>query len=729
MKKSELLVPVGNMECLYAAIFNGADAVYLGGKKFGARAYSNNFSDDEMIDAIKLCHLYGVKIYVTVNTMIYDCEVSDVIQYLSFLYTHRVDAVIMQDNGMITLARKLLPNLEIHVSTQAHNHNYDGISYYEKIGCKRVVFDRESSLEDIIHIDVPIEKEVFVYGALCISYSGNCLFSALNGERSANRGMCVGSCRLPYSLLKDHKKTDEGFLLSTKDLNTLEYLKDLLDQHIDSLKIEGRMKSKEYVSVVTRTFRKLIDDYYENKDMIIHDTEKTNLLKVFNRDFTEGYLFHAKSIINSSTSNHQGVKIGNVVDVNSKYIKIKLDDYLTQGDAIRFKKSKTGMYVNSIYDKNLLLTRKVLGNNVCYVANKDHLKFNDLVNSDVLKTIDIDLVNELDKLPVRKIPITMNFIGRLNEPIKLVLSDSVHSIIVSGNNAQTALKAPISVDSIKEHLSKLGNTPFSCDHYDVSIDSNIFINIKDINELRREGIEKLKELREGNVLDNVSFNIPSYEVKKGNKKISVLVRNQDQLDVAINNNIDVIYLEDEDLYYKYKDQYNVYLRLPRVILNHKEYENERLLVGELGGLVKYGKKNIVHTDYFFNTANNHTIDCLNNLGSKCNSLSVELSNNDYDRINLKETSEVIIYGTLENMIIKNNIFHIDNEETYLVDSNHQKYPCIYQDGFTIIYNHEIRDFIKDIPFMNDFEYYRIDLFQEDRITTENIITRVKSMLY
>jgi len=302
MKKIELLIPVGNMECLKVAVHYGADAVYLGGKKFGARAYSNNFTNDEMIEAIRYCHLYGVKIYVTVNTMIYNEEVKEFITYLHFLYTNGVDAVIMQDVGMITLARKLLPNLEVHISTQAHNHNESGVNYYKTIGCTRVVFDRESSLESIKEISVPIEKEVFVYGALCVCYSGNCLFSALNGGRSANRGMCVGSCRLPYTLVQDKQNIRSGYLLSTKDLFTINHLKELLDSSIDSLKIEVRMKSKEYVAVVTKIYRKLIDQYYQGEKIILDEEDKKNLLKTYNREFSEGYLFSTQNIINSKTS-------------------------------------------------------------------------------------------------------------------------------------------------------------------------------------------------------------------------------------------------------------------------------------------------------------------------------------------------------------------------------------------------------------------------------------------
>ena len=351
MKKAELLIPVGNYECLEAAIKNGADAVYLGGKKFGARAYSTNFDNENMIKAIKLCHLYNKKIYVTVNTMIYNDEIAEIIEYLTFLYENNVDAVIMQDIGLINLTRKLITNLEIHVSTQAHNHNEEGIKYFKNLGCTRVVFDRESSLETINAINVDIEKEIFTYGALCICYSGNCLFSALNGGRSANRGMCVGSCRLPYKLVKNGEIKDDGYLISTKDLNTMPYLKKILDSNIQSLKIEGRMKSKEYVAIVTKVYRKLIDSYYKNQQLIIDEEDKKSLLKTFNREFTKGYLFDADNIINKKTSNHQGIRIGEVIAVNNHRITIKLEENIHQEDAIRFTKVNKGMYVNSLYNK------------------------------------------------------------------------------------------------------------------------------------------------------------------------------------------------------------------------------------------------------------------------------------------------------------------------------------------------------------------------------------------
>ena len=235
----ELLSPVGNMECLYQAVHNGADAVYLGGKLFGARKYAGNFTNEQLVKAINYAHIYGVKVYVTANTIIYNDEIEEFVKYLTFLHKNNVDAVIMQDIGMISLIRKVLPNLEIHASTQCHNHNNYGIKCFKDLGVTRVVLDREMSLNEINNIDVDIEKEVFIHGALCVSYSGCCLFSSLNGGRSGNRGECVGSCRLPYKLIENNKiiKTKGEYLLSIKELNTIDNLKEILDSGIISLKI------------------------------------------------------------------------------------------------------------------------------------------------------------------------------------------------------------------------------------------------------------------------------------------------------------------------------------------------------------------------------------------------------------------------------------------------------------------------------------------------------------
>ncbi len=728
MKKTELLIPVGNKECLIAAIHNGADAVYLGGKKFGARAYSNNFDEQEMVEAIKLCHLYGVKIYVTVNTMIYNNEVEQVMNYLNFLYTNNVDAVIMQDNGMIELTRKTIPDLEIHVSTQAHNHNKPAIEHYKNIGCTRVVFDRESSLESIYNIDVDIEKEVFVYGALCICYSGNCLMSALNGGRSANRGMCVGSCRLPYTLYKNDTKQKEGYLLSTKDLNTLSNLKEILDKGIDSLKIEGRMKSKEYVSIVTKTYRKLIDNYYEGKDIILTKEDNDKLLQTYNREFTKGYLFNETNIINDKTSNHQGIKIGTVIGVNNKRITIQLDKNLYQNDAIRFDKPNKGMYVNSLYNNKGLLVSSISKGNTCQVDNKDRIMIKDLLGSNVLKTIDTKLNDELNNIQEKKININISFKAFIGQNSTLTITDNTNTIEVTGNIVDKALNAPITKERIQEQLSKLGNTPYKLSIIDITIDNNIFINLKELNELRRNAVEQLTNKREGTPISEKQINFKEYPYKTASKpKISILTRNEDQLKLAISNNIDIIYTTEENLYNKYKQNKNIYLRLDRVLETHKEYKQENLLCTEFGSIVKYSKENNIRTDYYLNAANDHTISKYLGLNSKSVTISIEADNLQINEIKNKEQSEIIIYGYPESMIIKNNIFNIRDEKTYLKDIKGNKYKVIFK-NFTHIFNHEPINMIDRIPKLKGFGTIRIELLDENIGEVQTIINKVKNML-
>ncbi len=729
MKKTELLIPVGNIECLHSAIHNGADAVYLGGKKFGARAYSNNFDEEEMIKAIKLCHLYGVKIYVTVNTMIYNSEIKEVINYLNFLYINNVDAVIMQDNGLIELTRKLIPNLEIHVSTQAHNHNKPAIKHYKELGCPRVVFDRESSLESIKNIDVDIEKEVFIYGALCICYSGNCLFSALNGGRSANRGMCVGSCRLPYKLYKNNQLKQEGFLLSTKDLNTLNNLKEILDSKIDSLKIEGRMKSKEYVAVVTKTHRKLIDAYYENKPMFLTEEEKENLLKTYNREFTKGYLFNETNIINNKTSNHQGIKIGTVIGVNNKRITIKLEKDLNQNDAIRFDKPNKGMYVNTLYNDKGLLVSSISKGNICVVDNKERIMIKDLLGSSVLKTIDSKLNEELNKIENKKIKIDMSFEAIIGKKLILTIKDEKHTITAEGNIAEEAKSSPVTKERIIEQLSKLGSTPFTINKIDINISNNVFINIKELNELRRKTTEELITLREGTQISAHIIEIPNIVERKSiNPKLSILVRNEEQLNIALRNNIDYIYVTEKTLYEKYKEKENIYLRLDRVIEKHEQIENERILCTEFGSIIKYNENNKIRSDYYLNVANDFTIEKLRKLNTTGITLSIEASKEELISIKNKECSEIIIYGTPECMIIKNNIFNIKDENTYLEDDKHNRYKVKYQ-NYTHIFNHQPINLINHLSKLKGFGTYRIELLDENIAEVQTIINNIKSMLY
>ena len=560
--KHELLAPAGDMESLLQAIHNGADAVYLATKLFGARRFAKNFDDEEIIDAIRLCHLYDVKIYVTMNTLIKDNEVDLFLEKVEFLYKNGVDAILMQDYGMINLVRNIYPDLEIHASTQANNSSIDTIKMFYEMGVKRVVLSREVSLEEIKKIDIPIELEVFVHGALCISYSGNCLMSSMIGNRSGNRGECAGSCRLKYDLLKNGKviKKDK-YLLSTKELNTSYNFNELLNSNIKSFKIEGRMKSPEYVGFITNFYRKIIDKVEFDIE------EETNKLKtLFNREFTNGNLFNTKSLMNIDSPNHIGMNIGEVIDITKDKIKIKLNRELNQEDGIRFLESGKGLIVNFLYDEkdNLISS----SNNIVYIDNKIDLTTKDKV----YKTLDKRLIDSLKAYNLKKINISISLEAKINNKIKVILNDNFNKVEVEGNIIEEAKTSPISKERIKEQLLKLGNTPFISEEIKLNIDDNIFISIKELNELRREAVDILINKRSYSKknIDKKELNFDKINYSD-ESCLTGTVYNEKQLTTCLKLNFKRIYVKDELLYNKYKENKNIYYMLERNKFNVQKY--------------------------------------------------------------------------------------------------------------------------------------------------------------
>lgn len=740
MKKVELLSPVGNVEMLYQAIHNGADAVYLSGKFYGARKFSNNFTNVELIEAIKYSHLYGVKVYVTVNTMIYENEVNNFIEYVEFLYKNNVDALIMQDLGMINLVKQKFPDIDIHASTQCHNHNQEGIELLKNLGCSRVVMAREMSLNEIRTIDVPIEKEIFVYGALCVCYSGCCLFSSLNGGRSGNRGECVGSCRLPYKLVKNNDYIDlkDKYLISTKELNTLSNLKELLDSNIDSLKIEGRMKSPYYVGYVTRVYRNLIDNYYNNRKLIVSDREFYNLKKLFNREFTKGYLFNDNDIVNAKSPNHLGVVIGKVIKFDNRKIYIKLLDNISQEDGIRFRNSNVGMIINKLYNEKGLLTNEVLKGNVCVLDNKLGINKLDIV----LKTIDSKLIKELENYSFKRIKVDFEAKFRIGSKFEISITDGNNKIIECGDVVEKAIKREVIEDDIKKCINKLGNTPFECNKINILKDDNIFIGLKSINDVRRQLIEKLIYLRSNYEYKRKVLNIRDANYVKSDDRyyLNVLVRNEEQLKCCLDNGVDNIYIVDYELYNKYSYLDNIYYRCSRVNSHYIDISNSKLLVGELGSISAYGKDNILVGDYYLNVANSHSIELLNKLGLKRVTLSVELDDDKIENIMKKNYNvELIVYGRLELMImkycpLKKCLKYCDkckssNDLFYLEDKFFNRYPIVRDNCLTHIMHYKNINNIEKIGKYKEMgiKNYRLELFDENYDDIEKYIRHVRRL--
>lgn len=740
MKKVELLSPVGNKDMLYQAVFNGCDAVYLSGNNYGARKYADNFSNQELIEAIKFCHLYGVKVYVTVNTLIYDDEVDNLVSYVEFLHRNNVDAIIMQDLGMIDLIHKTFPNLEIHASTQAHNHNEYGIKYLQDLGVKRIVLAREMSLNEINSLNTSLEKEVFVYGALCVCYSGCCLFSSLNGGRSGNRGECVGSCRLPYKIMKNNK-IEEGlgeYPLSLREFNTINKLKEILDSNIDSLKIEGRMKSPFYVGYVTRLYRMLIDKYYAGEEMKLSENDYKNLKKLYNRKFTTGFLFNDKNIANIKTSNHQGIKIGSVIKTTPKYIYIKItDDSLFQEDAIRFANANKGMVVNKLYDEKKLLKSNIKKGNICLVDNKVGLKEKDIV----LKTIDKKLNDELSILPKRKIKIKFSCQFLKGNKFEITVTDNTNILTKTGNIVENAIKREVTYDDIKRQLEKVGNTPFEVEKTIIKKDDNIFVNLKDINEIRRKILDELINVRENTISHPFvknKLNISKNRASDDELKIIVSVYNEKQLLVCLANKVNTIITSNFNLYNKYKKE-NVYFRLPRVNMKYDEFNNEKLVVNEIGAINKYKNNNILICDYPLNVTNSYTKNLLLN-DLKELTLSVEIDFNRLKNIKNYDKTILTIYTHPELMIMKycpiKNYFgkcmgcNKNDSKYYLVDKNNNKYPIISNNCMTTILHYKTINSIDKIKeYVNlKIRRFKIDLYDEDENTTDKILKKIKMLI-
>ena len=397
MKKPELLAPAGDMDSLCAAVLAGCDAVYLGGYTFGARSYAGNFSNDEIIEAVRYCHLRKVKVYVTVNTLIHEDKFDMCISYIDFLHRNNVDAIIVQDLGLMDYVRKVYPNLEIHASTQMHIHNVEGVLFAQSLGLKRVVVARETDIQTIQEMKKKssIQLEVFVHGALCVSYSGQCLMSSMIGGRSGNLGNCSQCCRMKYTFLSNgEKKGKNKYLLSTKDLNTLEYVGQLMEIGVDSLKIEGRMKRPEYVYMVTKLYRKAIDNYYLYQDTKITAEDMESLTLLFNRKFTKGFLFgeDVTQLTHSYRPNHMGITLGKVVESHKGMVSILLCYKLSIGDGIRIlgNREDVGCTVTKILCNNKSVEEGHDGDIVRIRVNSDVE-----IGSVVLKTTDRKQLEEI----------------------------------------------------------------------------------------------------------------------------------------------------------------------------------------------------------------------------------------------------------------------------------------------------------------------------------------------
>ena len=575
----ELLSPAGDFECLKAAVQNGADAVYFGASSFSARAFASNFDDEVLEKAITYAKLRGVKTNLALNTLIKNNEMSKAIEIAKRAYSYGIDAIIVQDLGLARYLIKHFPDLAIHASTQLSVHNLDGVLKLQELGFSRVVLSRELSLQEIEHIckNSNVEIEVFVHGALCISYSGQCLFSSMIGGRSGNRGQCAQPCRLPYELissdtnitsskLKSQKDSsyhtiDKGYLLSPKDLCGLDYLPELIKAGVSCLKIEGRMKTPEYVATVTRIYRKHLDIALNSKFDQQTDlaTDKHDLLQVFNRGgFSNGHLSSSpnKDLIFKEKSNNMGIFLGRISNFNPNkgHITFTTADTLSVGDKIGIenKKHETSLYtISELMINNKNMPQVLSGNKVKIGRMKGDIS----VGYKIYKMSDKQLTSsalETINKENRKINLNCKLTVKKDLPIELIISDNSGFTVnvTSDVMPESAINSPISKDRLIAQITKTNNTPFQFDNIEIDLDDGLFIKgISCINELRRNALsqyeEKLVSSFRRNV-DTINFKYNSSSINPSTfkqKKVSVLLNliNKD-FDYSNLQNVDNIYI-------------------------------------------------------------------------------------------------------------------------------------------------------------------------------------------
>lgn len=701
--KIELLAPAGSMESLKMAVFAGADAVYLSGKNFGARAFARNFSNEELKEAVEFAHIRGVKVYLTLNTIIFENELEDLKKYLNFISTINIDACIVQDLGVVKLIRENYPKIIVHASTQMNIYSQEGINQLLKMGVKRVVLARETSIDRIKNLK-GIEIEVFCHGALCFAYSGNCLMSYIIGKRSGNRGSCAQPCRRKYSLsIMNEKVCSNSSILSMKDLMTLENIPELIENNVASLKIEGRMKSPEYVYTIVKHYRDAIDKYYNKQKYVLNNKSLNEIKVVFNREFTKGYLFKEKNslIVNKKSVNHQGIEIGRIEKINHKDIFIKLSEKLNYKDGIRFKNSEIGFNINQMYVNNSLVKTANSGDLVKVPFVNSKIK----VGMIVLKTVDASL-NLLTEQIINKFPnsiyVKMNLTMKIDQDLRLELTDQDQNFVVYTSRKVGYLEnSNLTKERVIEQLSKLGNSAYLLDTINVDFDQYTDIKISEINEIRRNAIELLNQKRINN---NINEKLENFNVDNNFIKDSL------SLEVVVSND----------------EQYNEAKKIKDIKIYYQEYLNRGI-----SNINKNYQYSMIHNLNHFNNdttdinstlsiygnvANSESIKMIKYLGINNLYLSTEVNIEDLQSMNIKSLPlniGIMAYGKRDMMItnhciIANNLNYTDKNCQFCKANNDFIIEDEYHNQMHILTNDDCQNRILEpnpINYLKDIDNY------------------------
>ena len=484
----ELLAPAGTMENFMAALESGADAIYLGGKVFNARAHAANFGIDELREAVRLAHILDVSVYVTVNILIGDTELKDLEQYIKDLDSIGVDAIIVQDLAVAEIAKRVAPNIHLHGSTQMTAATLDAVRFYESLGFTRVVLARELSLKEIQHIckHCKAEIEVFVHGALCVCYSGQCLMSSFIGGRSGNRGACAQPCRLPYELLDSKGESvlpkHEAYLLSPKDLNYSEHMNELVAAGVTSFKVEGRMKKVSYVRQVIGTYREILDD------ASIHENQRKALASGFNRGFSTAYLEDTvgRQMMTVVAPNHQGKPIGESYTKKGE-VYLSLTEPIEQGSLVKILQSNGSVTYYTVDDEWTCVSDTLYKGRPA-----EGLAVGQLYLASTPKNTKSRGLQEFTRKYDMSVYLSVGCNGETNYTELTAILDSGLSVTVTNEYVPAiANKVPTSLEKVTEQLGRLGNTLFRLSYVDIP-DGPYMWPASVLNALRRDAVTALE---------------------------------------------------------------------------------------------------------------------------------------------------------------------------------------------------------------------------------------------
>lgn len=768
-RKIEILAPAGSYESFHAAIVAGADAVYAGGPKFGARAFAENFTEAQLLNAIDYAHLHQRKFYLTVNTLLKDYEIEQLPEYLEPLYQRGLDAVIVQDMGVLNVVRQYFPDMDIHASTQMTVTGVNGAQFLKENGAVRVVPAREISLEEVRNIKsvTGMEMECFVHGALCYCYSGQCLLSSLIGGRSGNRGQCAQPCRLPYTV-----DGEKGYLLSLKDICTLDIIPDLIEAGIDSFKIEGRMKRPEYVAGVTSIYRKYVDLYLKNpqKPYLVDDKDKEMLMDLFNRGgFHTGYYKqkNGRNMITIQKPNHIGVKVGGVLSQKGREVQMRALTDIAAGDLIEFK-NEAQRYTTGKSCKQ--------GEVITILAPKGMR----LPAGEVLYRVQSpELLNTLE-IMYSKGKVIEKLYGYISmeagKAAKLVVCKDEYSVEVeSEQQVEAASSRPLDEERIKKQLQKTGNTEFAFDMLDVELHGEVFLPMQQLNEMRRKALEELekkiqdsfhRKTAEKKVLQEEILDTASVKLSKKENRLSVLVETQEQLEAVLENDdsIACIYVDsnldktglDAELWNGISDRIHkknieVFLAMPRIFRNQTieifEQAYDSILTRYFDGMLirsmeEYQflkSKNYsgnIRLDYNLYIMNRFAKQFWKKQGITYGTIPVELNKSEIVNLDSKQ-DEMIVYGYIPAMVTAQCVTSTvhgckkDCKITMLKDRYQNEFPVKNQcrDCYNVIYNTAplyLIDLKEDLEELNA-ERYRIQFSIENRDEVKQILNQCNSM--